>query len=218
MARTGRTSWGRLAHLLLLSTSLPRLTAGLTDRPIIGILTVPTSDGAEGCVTRRRRRLASDSSSPTATSSCFHSYYVDWLEAAGARVVAIPCTAPPALLDDLFDSVNGVLFTGGEESLATNSTYYGAARRLFDRAVAAAATGDRVPIWGSPRTCTASPPRVPCTTAAAPAPPCCIPAPSSACRHRGRCRASACRSPPLCTPGGRTSSLPTGAHSLMSCR
>ena len=140
----------RLARLLLVSASLAPLRAAvLTDRPIIGILTVPTSDGAEGCVTRRRRRLASDSSSPTATSSCFHSYYVDWLEAAGARVVAIPCTAPPALLDDLFDSVNGVLFTGGEESLASNSTYYGAARRLFDRAVAAAATGDRVPIWGS---------------------------------------------------------------------
>ena len=81
-------SWGRL---LLLSTSLPRLTAGLTDRPIIGILTVPTSDGAEGCITRRRRRLArDDSSSPATTASCFHSYYADWLESAGCLLYTSP--------------------------------------------------------------------------------------------------------------------------------
>ena len=47
------------------------------------------------------------------------------------------------------ESVNGVLFTGGEETLATDTPYYQAAKRLFNLTLAANAAGERVPLWGA---------------------------------------------------------------------
>lgn len=39
--------------------------------------------------------------------------YVKWLEAGGARSIPIPYDASPALLDDLFSQINGLLLPGG---------------------------------------------------------------------------------------------------------
>lgn len=42
---------------------------------------------------------------------------------------------PRSELDYLFDSINGLLYTGGSLSLLPNTTYYQTAKYLFDRSV-----------------------------------------------------------------------------------
>lgn len=57
---------------------------------------------------------------------------------------------PDAELDALFDSLNGVLFTGGGLNVTDfASPYVRAASRLLRRALAADASGARVPVWGT---------------------------------------------------------------------
>ena len=101
-------------HLLLLASIAGCATS--TSRPIIGVLTVPVENG---CVT-----AASGVSSSGDVTSCFHSLYVKWIEAAGARVVPLRYDAPLSELDALVGSLNGILFTGGETPIKTepNST------------------------------------------------------------------------------------------------
>jgi len=72
------------------------------NAPIIGVLAVPV--GNSDCDT-----LYEAFGGGTA---CFHSIYVKWLEAAGARVVPLPFDIPQAELDQLLGSINGALITG----------------------------------------------------------------------------------------------------------
>ncbi len=58
-------------------------------------------------------------------SLTFYSYYVRWIEASGARVVAIPWDVTPDRLQWYASRVNAVLFPGGGlEDGATMSAYF----------------------------------------------------------------------------------------------
>ena len=87
----------RSSLLLLVAAALSSGAAGQAPeaRPVIGILTHPSSNETRG-----------------------HSYiaasYVKWLESGGARVVPILYDLPEASLRTLLESLNGALFTGGE--------------------------------------------------------------------------------------------------------
>ena len=69
--------------------------------PTIGILSVPVEPGDTPCDTA------------SAGASCFTTFYLHWVQSAGARAIILPVGATNATLDALLDSVNGVLFTGG---------------------------------------------------------------------------------------------------------
>ena len=80
--------------------------------------------------------------------SCFHSLYSSWIEAAGGRVVPIRYDAPPSEIEKLFNSLNGILFTGGETNIRDlNSTYMRTASQLLKATLAAYAKGNRIPLW-----------------------------------------------------------------------
>lgn len=63
--------------------------------------------------------------------------YVKWLEQAGARVAVIPFNAPHDVLDQLFDSINGLLFTGGGLTLGIDTLFFNQALYMFNKAMAA---------------------------------------------------------------------------------
>ena len=55
-------------------------------------------------------------------TTCVHnntnSYYVKWIEAAGAQVVPVPYNLTESQVEELFMKLNGILFTGGGLSLS----------------------------------------------------------------------------------------------------
>ena len=109
--------------------------------PIIGILALPVDHG--DCVTLR-------GAAPSKGTSCFHSLYVKWLEAAGARVAPIPFDLPPKNLTELLGSLNGALITGGETDIKSlDSPYMRAAGALYDHAHDLHAHGETWPLWGT---------------------------------------------------------------------
>lgn len=81
--------------------------------------------------------------------SGFDIFNVKWLEQGGARVVPVRYDLSKEELDKVFDSVNGVYFTGGNLALTENTTYFKTAKYLFDRAIKANDNGDYFPIWGT---------------------------------------------------------------------
>ena len=132
------------------------------DQPVVGVVAVPIG---EECITAweisfnaTTTTISSFTASGPITSpttptrdknvngvaqsqrgSCFHSLYVQWLESAGARVVPIPYDVSETELDHLLQSVNGVLFTGGEVELHNlTSPYMNTARQIVERSVALA--------------------------------------------------------------------------------
>ena len=110
-----------------------------SNAPIIGVLAVPVGLFCD--------TLDYEASGAT---SCFHSLYVKWLEAAGARVVPLPFDLPRGELDQLLGSVNGALITGGETDLSNlNSPYMLAASHLYQHALAVHANGETWPLWGT---------------------------------------------------------------------
>ena len=118
--------------------ALTSTLAAATSRPIIGVLALPIEHG--DCITFR----------DAAATSCFHSLYVKWLEAAGARVAPIPYDLPPAKFDALIGSLNGALITGGETDIKQiGSAYMNATRRLYDHSLALHAAGEAWPLWGT---------------------------------------------------------------------
>ena len=75
------------------------LALGLDDRPVVGILTLPS---IEGLPTNHTYLPAS---------------YVKWMESAGARVAPVRFDAPRDELRALADSLNGLVFTGGSNDI-----------------------------------------------------------------------------------------------------
>ncbi len=122
-----------------------------TNRPIIGVLSVPVSDSR--CETMQmtprspeRPRLTDGAGG----GSCFGTVYTDWLHAAGARVVPIRYDTSREEMERLFGFVNGVLFTGGGVDLSDLSApYMRAAGHLFNLTVEANTRGDFSPLWGT---------------------------------------------------------------------
>lgn len=85
----------------------------MNNRPVIGILAQPID--------------------PSKATPTHHSYiaasYVKFLEGAGARVVPVPYDLPKQELQNLFHSLNGILFPGGGTGL--NHTLYENVMKLF---------------------------------------------------------------------------------------
>ena len=119
----------------LLSRGLPPSSNGL---PTIGILSVPEASASSPCATLQ------------AESSCFSAFYSRWVMSAGARAVLLPYDAPPAVLAQLLDSVNGVLLTGGSlEDLGYQTPYMVAAAAVVAAARAKADAGIFFPVHGT---------------------------------------------------------------------
>ena len=113
----------------------------ITDRPIIGVLTMPSD--------------FPDKFSPN-SYSYFGAAYVKFLEASGNRVVPILYDYDEATLRKLFESVNGLLFPGGDASLWVDEktmTGYSnltlTVKKLLKWAVEANDKGDYFPVWGT---------------------------------------------------------------------
>lgn len=70
--------------------------------------------------------------------------YVDWIEyGGGARAIPIPYDAPPALLDDLFSQINGLLLPGGWNGYMPPSVPY-----ILNKVVDSNNNGNYFPVWG----------------------------------------------------------------------
>jgi len=104
----------------------------LNHRPIIGILSQPPEDGP----------------GKEYHYSMITADYVQWLHSAGCRVAPIRFDAPEEELRSLFNSVNGLFFQGGEDSLLPETHFYKAAAKLFQWAVEANDNRDYFPIMG----------------------------------------------------------------------
>eukprot|EP01027_Heterolobosea_sp_BB2_P024030 GEZU01036161.1.p2 GENE.GEZU01036161.1~~GEZU01036161.1.p2 ORF type:complete len:323 (+),score=115.49 GEZU01036161.1:34-1002(+) len=102
------------------------------NRPIIGIMTQPTSGD-----------MAKFGDAYIAAS------YVKYLESAGARVVPIPYNSTKEDLIYYFNSLNGILFPGGGADLVPSNPFYTAEEFLFNLAVQANKAGDYFPIWAT---------------------------------------------------------------------
>ncbi|KAH3744231.1 Gamma-glutamyl hydrolase A [Pelomyxa schiedti] len=105
-------------------------TAAVNQRPIVGVLSAPYDEGVP------------------VEGSFFVQTYVQWLEQLGIRVAPIFYDAPQSELKRMWQSLNGILFTGGELTLYPNTTYFQTAQYLYDLTVDANLEGDTFPIWG----------------------------------------------------------------------
>ena len=133
--------------IVLLATAAaaaaPACNSVETASPVIGVLALPVIGG--GCVT-----LVEGDAPPIGATSCFHSLYVKWLEAAGARVVPLPFDLSSVEFEAKLASLNGALITGGETDIKTlSSPYMKAAGRLYQHALQAHAAGEVWPLWGT---------------------------------------------------------------------
>jgi len=104
----------------------------LNNRTIIGILT-----------------MANEYSYPKGMTAYLPASYVKWVESSGARVAVVPYDATEEQLEIIFRSINGLLFTGGGQSLLPETKYYQAAAFLYNLATQANNQGDYFPIWGT---------------------------------------------------------------------
>lgn len=139
-----------LLSLLPLASSHPRyaLPPASNPAPTIGILGVPELD-ATVCATLARGGGALPGGG-TNSMQCFTTFYMHWVQSAGARAVFLPVDADAPTLDALVDSVNGVLFTGGSlENLTWSTPYMVAAARVFDRVLARNRNGTFLPLHGT---------------------------------------------------------------------
>jgi len=108
-----------------------------TSRPIWGVLTQPTDseERLESFEQRYREYVPAS--------------FVRWLESGGARVIPIHYDTDEQELRHLFESINGVLFTGGEITDISNTPYGHTAKLLFRWAKEANDAGDHFPMYGT---------------------------------------------------------------------
>eukprot|EP01060_Flectonema_neradi_P017407 TRINITY_DN24299_c0_g1_i1.p1 TRINITY_DN24299_c0_g1~~TRINITY_DN24299_c0_g1_i1.p1 ORF type:complete len:356 (+),score=53.02 TRINITY_DN24299_c0_g1_i1:61-1068(+) len=121
---------------------------------VVGVLGVPGSQGCDSL----EKGIEVDNVKDDGGFSCFTTVYAKWLEQSGARVVTIPYDmkeAEPERLDDLIDSLNGFLLTGGglefavadppapvKSYMETLTYLYNAVGRKHDEGV-------YLPLWGT---------------------------------------------------------------------
>lgn len=101
----------------------PVLSVLVNDRPIIGVYAQPAS------IMQGGEYIAAS--------------YVKWIESAGGRVVPIGYDAPFSELDDVFSSINGLLFPGGDALVNDKASY------LYALALKANDAGNVFPVWGT---------------------------------------------------------------------
>lgn len=102
----------------------------LNYRPIIGILTNPDND-------------------TKTVNSTIAGSYVQWLSQGGARVAVIRYDTPLDELKQLFNSINGLFFQGGDNTLADDSPYFQVAKTLWNWAISKNTLGVYFPLWGT---------------------------------------------------------------------
>jgi len=120
-----------IASIVLLLAALALVNAfDRQNRPIIGVLTQPSSDSIIQF-------------GPTYIAAS----YVKYLEGAGARVVPIYYNESQKYLNDTFNSVNGILFPGGSSDINKTQLFY-AAQYLVELTKQAASKGVYVPLFG----------------------------------------------------------------------
>jgi len=116
--------------VLLVLTVVQLNFCSLNQRPIIGILTNPDND-------------------TKTINSTIAGSYVQWLSQGGARVAVIRFDTPLGELKQLFNSVNGLFFQGGDNTLAEDSPYFQVARILWNWAIRENQNGNFYPLWGT---------------------------------------------------------------------
>ncbi|CAK8992344.1 Gamma-glutamyl hydrolase A (Conjugase A) (GH A) (Gamma-Glu-X carboxypeptidase A), partial [Durusdinium trenchii] len=113
-------------QLLVVPEQLSQPCKEENDRPIIGVLTQPALG---------REYVAGS--------------YVKYLEAAGARVVALRYRWSKEELVDMAKSLNGLLLPGGNAELSKGAPYYDASAVLFEFALEQNRQGKFFPVWGT---------------------------------------------------------------------
>ncbi len=113
---------------------IPSREENLNNRPVIGVLAQEITPGLLPPGVKGTSYLAAS--------------YVKYIEGAGGRVVPILTTMSEQELEDIFQSINGVLFPGGDADLFY-SKYYKNAKSLYEKATKANSAGDFFPIWGT---------------------------------------------------------------------
>jgi gamma-glutamyl hydrolase len=114
----------------------------------IGVLGSPTTTQCVDAVDTLKQTQGGAFSGPAIPSSCFNSYYAEWLSAAGARVIGIPFDASDALLDEILSGVSAVVWPGGDVYLESNTTLYQTARKIMDRVLTENQKGRLFPLLG----------------------------------------------------------------------
>lgn len=82
-------------------------------------------------------------------TGCLESFYVDWLEAAGIRVVAVPWNATVERHMWFAERLNGIVFPGGGMGGAALEKYFERAQTLFNQTLKWNAAGDPFFLWGT---------------------------------------------------------------------
>lgn len=130
-----------MLHLFAAVAAVP------SPAPVIGVLALPID---AQCDTMSSSHAHHDAVHNWTATSCFHSLYVKWLEAAGARVAPLPYDLPTDEFDALVGALNGALITGGGTDLSSlSSPYMKAAERLYAHSLALHAQGETWPLWGT---------------------------------------------------------------------
>ena len=73
---------------------------------------------------------------------------VSWIESAGGRVVPIPYNAPWEQIDEIFESINGLMLPGGSGELWYGHPFFDTAAYLLQLAKKSNDRGDIFPIFG----------------------------------------------------------------------
>ncbi|KAK9403267.1 gamma-glutamyl hydrolase [Crotalus adamanteus] len=124
-----RGTWGLLA--LCCCSAVSFVLRSENERPIIGILAQETF-----------KNFQKFGSSYIAAS------YVKFIESAGARVVPVRLNRSNEEYDEIFHSINGILFPGGGVDLKT-SEFSRVAKIFYKKALEANDREDYFPIWGT---------------------------------------------------------------------
>lgn len=108
----------------------------LNDRPVIGVLTLPSNS----------QDIAQQGTSYIPAS------YVQWIEAAGGRVIPFKVDSTLEAIKLLLNKVNGVLFTGGNSEFWKDITLTPYAKMgcdIYSLVIKANDSGKYTPLWGT---------------------------------------------------------------------
>ena len=139
-----------------MSLSVLMTVAAATTWPdvgsIVGILGVPGSQGCDSLET------AIPGLKDDGGFSCYTTVYAKWIEQSGGRVVSLPYDmrdAEPERLDELIDSLNGFLVTGGGLEIGVQNPpvpvkkYMKTLTYLYDAVGKKHKEGVYLPLWGT---------------------------------------------------------------------
>eukprot|EP00112_Aurelia_sp_Birch-Aquarium-sp1_P021561 Seg584.3 transcript_id=Seg584.3/GoldUCD/mRNA.D3Y31 product="Gamma-glutamyl hydrolase" protein_id=Seg584.3/GoldUCD/D3Y31 len=127
-------SWCIVSGLATKKNTRNKKSSSPNKRPIIGILSQEMSP----------HLLPTDSKG----ASYIAASYVKYIESAGGRVVPILTTMSKLEIENIFRSINGLLYPGGDAPLF-KSRYFNNSALLYTLAKKANARGDFFPIWGT---------------------------------------------------------------------